>query len=73
MPANGDNQQQSMVVSGSQRQMKGYDSDRWWWTAMATDGGGRLSRSMEKRINWYEVRKIIVRRYKIESEKIGTK
>ena len=41
------------------------------------DGGGRWRRTVVKvnreRINWYKVRKIVVKRYKIEYEKIGMK
>ena len=44
---------------------------------VAADGGGRWWRMVVKvngeRINWYKVRKIVVRRYKIEGEKIRTK
>ena len=42
---------------------------------MAADGGGQWRRTVVKvngeRINWYEVRKIVVRRYKIEGKKLG--
>ena len=42
---------------------------------VVADGGGRWWRTVVKinreRINWYEVRKIVVRRYKIEKEKLG--
>ena len=68
-----------MVISDGQRQMKGYGSGGWWWTATATaaNGGGRwwwtVLKVNGKRINWYKVRKIVLRRYKIEGEKIGTK
>ena len=37
---------------------------RWWWMVVKVN---------EEIINWYEVRKIVVRRYKIEGEKIGMK
>ena len=57
--------------------MKRYGGSRWWWTAAVADGGGRWRRTVVKvnreRINWYKVRKIVVKRYKIEYEKIGMK
>ena len=37
---------------------------RWWWTVVKVNG---------EIINWYEIRKIVMRRYKIEGKKIGTK
>ena len=66
-----------MVVGSSQRQTIGYGGGGRWWTTVAANGGGRRRRTVVKingeRINWYKMRKIIVRRYKIEGEKIGTK
>ena len=48
---------------------------RWWVVAM--NGGGRRQRTVDKtnreRINWCEVRRIVVNRYKIKREKIGIK
>ena len=49
---------------------------RQWWTAVI-NGGGRRQQMIYKvnreRINWCEVRRIIVRRYKIKGEKIRMK
>ena len=71
--ANDGNQQWSMVIGDSQGHTIGYGSGGRWWTT--ADGGGRWQRTVVKvngkRINWYGVEKIVVRRYKIEREKLG--
>ena len=50
-------------------------SDRW--TTMTEDGGGQWQWMVVnvngERINWYKVRKIVMRKYKIEREKIEMK
>ena len=47
-----------------------------WWTA-AMNGGGWQQWMVDKvngeRINWYEVKKIVVKKYKIKGEKIRIK
>ena len=57
---------QSMVAIGGKR----------WWTA-AMNGGGWQQWMVDKvngeRINWCEVKIIIVKKYKIRGEKIGIK
>ena len=60
VPADGGNQQRpwSLVV------VSDAVDGGWWWMIVKANG---------ERINWYEVRKIVVRKYKIEGEKIGTK
>ena len=67
----------AMVFGCSQRLTIRYGGGRQWWTTAVADGSGRWQQTVvkvnEKRINWYEMIKIVVRRYKIEGEKIEMK
>ena len=66
--ADDDNRQRPTTIDGS-------PGGRQWWTT-AMNGGGRQQQMVDKvnkkRINWYEVRKIVLSKYKID-EKNGMK
>ena len=52
----------AVAIDSNQRQLVADNSGRRWWMVDKVNG---------EIINWYEVRKKVVRRYKIKGEKFG--